>query len=252
MSDENENKEGKELTISSRWWEYYFVRYFIGTIVGAASIIALLNFSPIFQAESFKSLLSNVNLEHITVLGTLGLAYCYLASAPMLTIHATRAYIDWDGKSISGESFCRFALILITVSVLLSIPYLGNASIDWIFNSADFVPIFLISIVLTFQFYQLGVAYHDSFKKLIDFYLAMTKNRASTSPFIKEYVVSYRHMREHGNAFAIIFFEVCLTIVLISARDIRVFAGLIFFWVVPAALVWFIATVLENRIPENA
>lgn len=36
MSD---NQAGKE----TRWWEYYFVRYFVGSVAGAVAIVALSN-----------------------------------------------------------------------------------------------------------------------------------------------------------------------------------------------------------------
>jgi len=81
----------------SRWWEDYFVRYFVGTVIGAVVVVVLAShltdsdLKPIFldllldpKVASAKSLI---------VIAALGLAYCYIASAPMMVLHATRGQL---------------------------------------------------------------------------------------------------------------------------------------------------------------
>lgn len=78
-------------------WGYYYLRYFVGAIVGAGLLVGLWVGSPVLQR--FPHTLPPKNQEwlnlaaSITALGTAGLAYCYIASAPILLMHGFRLYI---------------------------------------------------------------------------------------------------------------------------------------------------------------
>ena len=97
----------------SRWWEYYAVRYALGVGVGTP-IIGLLwkRYQPLFQPSirldsPFHTAVSAV------LWGAAGMAFCYIASAPMLTFHSVR-------RSLSRNTFTVTLLLLgvIAVSVL--------------------------------------------------------------------------------------------------------------------------------------
>src|SRR5437870_2250563 len=79
-----------------RWWEYYAIRYFAGTAIGAG-IVVFLNGA---DGSSLRGILSpvlkdaeDIGLGGLSLIGALGFAYCYLASAPMLTLHSARVHI---------------------------------------------------------------------------------------------------------------------------------------------------------------
>src|SRR5262245_9579224 len=81
--------------MDNKWWEYYAVRYFVGTVVGAG-IVAFLNAE---QTSPFANSLNvivgspNPGVLGVGLLAALGFAFCYIASAPVLTLHATRAHL---------------------------------------------------------------------------------------------------------------------------------------------------------------
>jgi hypothetical protein len=80
--EEGEDKEGEK----QNPWAYYYLRYFVGAVVGAGLLMAVLreahsnNVLPAMLPEgSPKDWLSNPSV--VTALGTAGLAYCYVAVA---------------------------------------------------------------------------------------------------------------------------------------------------------------------------
>lgn len=231
---------------SSRWWEYYVVRYFIGTIVGAGAMLMFNEFSAsplkgaLFPAiSSFK----DAGVHHLVVLVALGFAYCYVASAPMLTIHALR------GQFKSGWFSCAtlwFVPIALAVFVGLN-EWLSLAYWSWQGLSIGFV-----ALVLALQLSLFAEAKRNNFEHITTFYWSLSTARASEAPQVQEYVESYRHMREHGNAFAIILFEVGFALAAISVPNLSMLSALLFFWVTPAALVWGVATGLESRLAKAA
>lgn len=75
----------------SHWWEFYGVRYAQGTVVGALIVFFLFS-----QNESLKKILfipsdpKDFGMPHLILLAIYGLAYCYIAIAPILIMHAGR------------------------------------------------------------------------------------------------------------------------------------------------------------------
>ena len=64
----------------------------------------------------------------------------------------------------------------------------------------------------------------------------------------RQYMESYRDMREHGNALLIIVMEGVLTAALLQAPSASTLLAMLMLWVSPAAFVWFIATALEEHL----
>lgn len=76
------------------------------------------------------------------------------------------------------------------------------------------------------------------------------------------FVESYRHLREHGNAFLIVLFEFWLGFVILfftnastatkgifdSNQAIRNLVVIILLWIFPACIVWFFGNRLENHL----
>jgi hypothetical protein len=227
---------------SSRWWEYYVVRYFIGTIVGAGAMLMFNEFaaSPL-KGKIFPAISSfqDAGVHHIVVLVALGFAYCYVASAPMLTIHAFRGqirsgYFTWTSIWLVSS----FLILFFGLNFYFSFKYW-----NWQILSLAFV-----SIVLAVQITFFAEAMRTKFKCVADYYWRLSKARASAAPQVQEYVESYRHLREHGNAFFIIIFELGFAMAAISAPDLFILCALLLLWVTPAAMVWGVATLLESRL----
>ena len=239
MSDTEKSKN------SSRWWEYYVVRYFIGTIVGAGAILMFNEESAsplkgaLFPAiSSFK----DAGIHHLLVLIALGLAYCYIASAPILTIHSLRAQIEFDGKrclsSSSAWLVAFFTVLIASAYLFLSLPLLS-----W-----RFFAIIFVCLILALQLTLFVEAKRNGFDKITSYYWSLSTARASASPQVQEYVESYRHLREHGNAFAIIIFELGFAMAAIAVPSLSMLAILLLLWVIPAAAVWMVGTILEMKL----
>lgn len=92
---------------STRWWESYLVRYFLGFIVGCIFVVIVgVKFDVLDQF--IKHLSSTVptaggkpDWTAITLLvAILGLGFCYIASTPITVLHAGRYGRGWfDGQS---------------------------------------------------------------------------------------------------------------------------------------------------------
>jgi hypothetical protein len=76
-----------------------------------------------------------------------------------------------------------------------------------------------------------------------------------------DFVESYRHMREHGNAVSIVVFELLLAFILWSLRPVGSVGGnavlvaraglILAVWITPAALVWLVGSSLERYLSRS-
>lgn len=87
-----------EETPSTRWWESYLVRYFIGFIIGALCIGILA--AELNLYDRIKSIIGGNIAEMgwsslLITFGVLGLGYCYVASTPITVLHYGRASQGW-------------------------------------------------------------------------------------------------------------------------------------------------------------
>src|SRR5271169_6420442 len=76
---------------SNRWWEFYAVRYAMGTVVGSVAVLFLCAQRPDIQSLLPGTLavnLSGADTAKVFSAAAYGLIYCYIASAPILVFHA--------------------------------------------------------------------------------------------------------------------------------------------------------------------
>jgi hypothetical protein len=229
-----------ENTEKNRWWEFYFVRYFLGTIVGGA-IVLYLN-RPLTSSLSNLILpgvtdVSKLDAQLLFLLLALGLAYCYIASAPILVLHAARGVI-LANKTKAYSWACSASIALIAIMAILIYPYIGMIAT---------VSIVLFSNVVIYQIILLFFSFVKEGELVYYYYNNLALKRSSNTEHSKQYVESYRHLREHGNAFFILFFELLLGVILASQHHVYYVFIVITVWIFPAALVWMLGTVLEFR-----
>jgi len=220
---------------SSHWWEQYTVRYFIGTIIGVFVIFVLRSHGALhIEIATLIPPLLDIDAKKLAAVGALGLAFCYVASAPVLTLHAVRGSLGLDsGWFIAG-------LLAFVASPL------------WMAYGADhfghgFVRITALVIIVGGQCLLIIVASLNKFEKLKLFYDDLVEARLYNWSTKRDYVDSYRHLREHGNALAIVFCEIALGAVLATARDVQEGLIVIALWVAPGAWCWVIGSVLERH-----
>lgn len=180
-----------------------------------------------------------------------GTAYCYVASVPMLTLHSTRRILT--------RTPCW-----VTISFSLLIAALIGA---WVLDYFQFMNLLLFRLtgaivlvaIVGFQFALLGKVLYAP-DKTHEFYLLLSKRRKDRSDFVE----SYRHMREHGNAVSIVIFELLLAFILWCLKPAGSTAGnlapvgrvglILASWLAPSALVWLIGSSLErslSRLPAR-
>ncbi len=234
-------------------WNYYVLRYGAGSVVGGLVVVFLGNQAEISGHSHFKHFLHKIGtgeITPVTALLALGFTYCYIASAPGTVFHAARG-LFWKKPNKWLCPCWNVIFFWLVVCVFLSpYPYFCSAPIP--FLNRDHVWYFWGAIILALIIFLLQVFlliamfYHR--KMLRVFYVDLTRKRSKRENNIKNYVKSYRDLREHGNAFEIIIWEMILIAPLMYFKEF--YAFVIVLWILPAALCWFIGTMLEFNIPR--
>jgi len=242
-ANQNPNPQNDPKPEGNRWWEVYFVRYFIGTVVGA-SILIFLNSNEIsllkgLLVPGLKYNVSELQPQILIMLGTMGLAYCYIASAPILVLHGARAaLIGRTQKTVNRW------LLISTVGILaITLAALYFAT----FEPVTTLSAAAIALTAVLQLVPLRFSSRKKAEISHQFYRKLTNARAQNLMSNQEYKESYRHLREHGNAFLILFFEVILGVVLAGAASAAHAIIFLILWILPASFIWMHGTVLESR-----
>lgn len=233
---------------SNRWWEFYFIRYFVGSILGALIIMALAFHPDSLLSDVIAKLfdlkdasLLKLQSDHFWVILSFGVAFCYVASAPILVMHAFRAQFDFQSSTNLGVMawICRAAIIALPLAVI------------WFLFWGDVVKSSLLSafgLTVVFQLVFVIPAVARKFDHIFVFYKSLAKNRAKESGDRRQYIESYRHLREHGNAFLILFCELVLGCALFVSSSLSEALLVITIWLVPTLPIWFLGTFLESKV----
>jgi len=237
--------------VDNKWWEYYVVRYLVGTVVGAILVLVLIDTpgSPFSTYASKIGAYKDQPFLGVGLVAALGFAFCYLASSPVLTLHATRAHLRAIAISANAWSPYAFAAALLLPSILAawwlsdSLPLLAAMTA----GPAIGIPSGLVLLAAFSKFVAVERFARDLAKRRAAAYPA----KEATTSFGQEYVTSYRHLREHGNAFLILVLEGVLANALLRAPSVAFAVGVVALWVLPAAAVWVVGTVLESRFAAN-
>jgi hypothetical protein len=280
------NGADKELESSGRWWESYLVRYGLGTIIGACCVYFLLNYiggenylnefylAPSMGAEKQlkiteaclaglgtsnaasgdglckviveSQLKSSIDISTIFLLGILGFAYCYIASAPGLVIHGVRQQIVLASSVADSKKKTYYS----DLGSGLSFAYVGAASfgVAYCFLKLECQIFFVCLLLMAFvvfiglQIFWLGKVCRSN--KLLSFYKCLHVARESgvIDPN------SYKHLREHGNAFFIVLLEVVFLLLCIGSFSLYGLRGLLAMaclWILPGALIYFLGHKIE-------
>jgi hypothetical protein len=234
----DEKKRDSERTVNSRWWEQYTVRYFVGAVAGVVAIYGLRQYAVLH--ETFTKIVPDVkDLGDALLLGSMGLAYCYVASAPILTLHAVRAVAQFEDQK-QCEKLSRAIGALLVVSALciwLVASWLPRPVFAWLVMAFVLVP----QLILVFK------ASRDGFSSTHGFYKKLVSARKLDWQKGEDFVESYRHLREHGNASSILALVIVLGLVAANAGSPEQLVILLLLWMLPSAYCWLIGSVLEAR-----
>ncbi len=241
---------------SSRWWEFYAVRYGMGTVVGGVVFFFLCNTNPALKPMLFGAEAGKIDGPLLALLAGYGLAYCYIASAPILVLHAGRFLFDISQGA--KASLWRVLVLFVppAIATLFFFCTRTSTGATLYFFSSVFA---LAAIVLWPQYLAIIFTLFRT-KELLKFYEKLAGKRESAKGGI---VDSYKHLREHGNSFFIVTLEIVLAIILYAAGNFDATAGaavaptkdayilpyfwIILVWMLPAALVWLVGTLIERQ-----
>lgn len=234
---------------NSRWWEFYFVRYFVGTVLGAIIVYVLtVSSDSALSASLVPGVTKEIGYPHLLLLAAYGLAYCYIASGPVLVLHATRSV--FANRAQSSFRLWFVGTVIFGIAILLAITWVKNI------NFTSILVMVLAYLVLAIQVIPLFFAFLNRSENITRYYQNLSSKRSEATSDLsrKEYVESYRHLREHGNAFLIVVFEIVLAICLwnLPKDAIQIFASaIVSIWVLPGSIVWFVGTALENNMVSS-
>ncbi|PWV99454.1 hypothetical protein DFQ01_11430 [Paenibacillus cellulosilyticus] len=288
----------------SRFWEFYLVRYLLGTIFGVIILFFLvINYNkeltnrfffhvdhPQSIMEHIESLLYDttysINKSDANIIAKLfneksegfipdltvkndvvqvkqsgfpilaaiiiaisGFLYMYFSSMIILVIHGLR-FVVFERlrliiltvkkqKALQSYSLSKCVIIfLLGAFILILISKLISSSIpDMLFNHIFSIMLLISLWVISFK---RGSYIKASYEGISSFRASSKDNKFGEAR--EQYIESYRHLREHGNAFGIIACEILFAFWLIK-WDFSFWA--IFYWSLFGFTAWILGTYLE-------
>lgn len=259
-----------------RWWEFYFVRYAMGTVVGAIAVYVMVKsdqtlskallLNSVIPDQSSGSQIdishsmvsSQLSFEILTLFVVLGLSFCYIASAPILVLYVGRYLSMSRYLNCVKTSVHIFAMAITFLIAFFVFRYPLRDVLSANSNSSLFtVGVFLLSLILAIQApYLLAVLlFRNDF---YDYYKKLALARAEARKEGTDIVESYRHIREHGNSFAIVVFEIILALIIVCIApgvdsnkslgpEMLSYSLILLIWIVPAFFVWFVGLRFERE-----
>ena len=245
---------------ANKWWESYGLRYAVGSVTGAVFFYCLCQVSgPILGPLLFSIGKSRIDTAGLLLLGVFGLAYCYIASAPILVMHAGRVFIEYKAtKKSLIRAIALVAIAALTSSIFIYSLVPPGTEARHILWPISFLFVYFWSssiLVIVLTIYK-----ND---EVISFYRRVSAMRLQEG---SDLVDSYKHLREHGNAFFIIWVEIIFGLCIYSilslpemtnglVGDSQVRLALvmfIFIWIAPSALIWFVGSYIERQLATAA
>ncbi|MFD0682420.1 MULTISPECIES: hypothetical protein [unclassified Paenibacillus] len=239
--------------MNSRFWEFYLVRYLAGTIFGILVLWYLfLNHGPEISKSFYNGDLSNVLPGQIY---NMLFETTYTFDNININFNGSNGFILSTNNSDGVVTFKQDGLTVLT-SVILAI-----AGFLYMYISSMFILVYHAFRIIVFKGRRSTGIYNfyinlsqirakGNFKETsIKKEGKSTKSEETNFNEIKEFVESYRHLREHGNAFFILLSEIFFAAWLILFKfDV---SGLII-WFSIGTIAWFIGTYLEIKfVDEN-
>jgi len=214
----------------------------------------------------------NFDTPTLVLLFLYGNLFCYVASYPILGFHVTRVLDFKKGGRPNNLHLNGYLATLMVCIVSLYSAYC--------FSNLWYLPYYIVSIFLVFQLIryfislrtdqipnsQLFAFTHSLAKERADDENANKENelvrkRGEEHAWRKEYIDTYRHMREHGNSAFIFVLEITLATLCycvlnafsIEEPEYKLSAiGILFLmWAIPAMGVHYLGQYLERSFVEH-
>ncbi|KRA41491.1 hypothetical protein [Pseudoxanthomonas sp. Root630] len=260
---------------AARWWEFYFVRYALGTLVGALIVNQALRVDARFSDFMLFGLGGDEPASRLMLVMGYGLVFCYVASVPILVLHASRLVI-WIrpkyerqgsekrkvlGNLTSGDLRVLACVLTCTTAVMMLLNiYIGfsreigeDGFLLKLITSAVVAVVCIEWVALLILLFYSNRAYER---------MKMLSVSRARSANVGGIVDSYRHMREHGNSIFIVVLEFVLGAALIGVLSLieepkieseyvqqlaSALVPMLLLWILPGAGIWVFTALLERR-----
>lgn len=195
-------------------------------------------------------------ISHLILLWAYGIAFCYIASAPILVMHAGRGLLfkSTTNPNPHKNSLVHIAILIASVALIAALTFWKSPEkyeLDYCLVSVVF------SLIIGMQLILLAKILFFRWESTIQYMVSIINKRKQNRNF--EFVETYRHMREHGNAFFIVFFQIALaSIIFLLSKDdklshdetIATLSLILLAWISPAMIIWLFANKIENHLKE--
>lgn len=222
--------------MNTRFWEFYLVRYLSGTIFGVLVIVYLLahydpQISNIFNTASVKKYVISTLLEttdEIKFYKPINSDELRLKQNDMTIV------IEENPVGLTTKRVEFNLLAAVTVTVM-----------GFLYMYVSSMLILFLHTIRKCLFYSI-----NSRPSFYMFYKKLSHKRAERERElqVEEYIESYRHLREHGNAFGILLSEIVFAFLLIHTSFNIIF---ICIWFTIGFFSWIIGTLLEIKLVES-
>lgn len=274
---------------TNRWWENYLVRYLMPSIAG----VAILGWLCAHAGDELCALLflpphnKPLDATALTLLFLYGNLFCYVASYPVLVFHATRV-IDfsngkWPAKPLADGYISVFVITILAFALFhvhsADFRYYAAFGLALLLTGIQFVRLYQ-AICRSVQMGGLSGSVSQAFayayalarRRGIPEETSSSKNwddepnestefggEVTTSRTIawrREFVETYRHLREHGNSAFIFLFEIALAALVYSVikkqgqtpvQQMGAIGTLFAIWAFPSIFVHFLGQHFERR-----
>lgn len=225
----------------NRWWENYLVRYLVGNIFAVVVLFYLfINYDKEIGkqfCEYSKSTTICKEIENNST--TFSKEVFGFIFQNTKEINSTNPIIQKDmivGNNFQNHSIqtTDISFVALIIMGLLGFMYMYIASI----------PIYFIHIIRggvgnTFEFYKKSTSIRDKIEK---------KDYIFNQDLTQEYITSYKHIREHGNAHGVVLMELLFAWFLIQC-NFSIFA--LIFWLLFGFFGWFLGIFLEMKMIDK-
>ncbi|MDD5266429.1 MAG: hypothetical protein PHO08_04780 [Methylococcales bacterium] len=224
---------------NNRWWEFYLTRYLAANIFAVLVLFYLVAFHG---TAIQKSLCPNGFDLQLCKGGFSTEVYGFIYQTTKNIASIDRE----DEAKFKGFEFAsdkKYGRHLITITEI----NFANIFILGVFG-------FLYMYISSIPIYFLHITRHYDSSGVFGFLKKSTKQRSRIEEkydieFAPEYITSYKHMREHGNAFGIILMEILFAWLLVLS-DFSLF--LVMSWLFLGFSGWFLGIYLEFKmVGEN-
>jgi hypothetical protein len=248
--------------MDKRWWEFYALRYALGSVMGIFILLYIFIQTDIATKFGLNRLAflipkdpKDLSFVHLVILGVCGLAYCYLSSAPMLVFHALRVIVFRELNTQSSFwpkwGVYTFVFSLVITLFVVIIGYIFDDMYKLNFNKIIEIILFIVLSTVSFSFTTMLSCWsftEEPSLLITDFYEKLAEKRQKKL----DYVESYRHLREHANAFALVLCEILFCLLFVTglkiSGSVNFVPFLVILWLLAPSLIWVKANELENEL----